>query len=140
MTISAGSDIVAADFVSTSAGAGDSGKVPKLNASGQLDLSFLRSLVIETTSGTSHSLTTVAGQTVIVWAKGIMGITGGGSGNATLSYNGVQKDIVSGTSNSAVIAVPFSLIYTEVPGAATHNITVAGSVSVSEVVIIVLKI
>jgi hypothetical protein len=42
MTISTGSTIVAADFVSTSAGAGDSGKVPKLNAAGKLDNSFLR--------------------------------------------------------------------------------------------------
>lgn len=41
MAITAGQDAVAADFVSTSAGAGDSGKVPKLNSAGQLDNSFL---------------------------------------------------------------------------------------------------
>lgn len=43
MSIVAGSDILASDFVSTSAGAGDSGRVPKLAASdGKLDRSFIR--------------------------------------------------------------------------------------------------
>lgn len=42
MTITAGSDIIVSDFVSTSAGAGDSGKVPKLNAVGQIDRTFLK--------------------------------------------------------------------------------------------------
>lgn len=45
MTIAANSTALAADFVSTSAGAGDSGKVPKLNASGQLDDSFFNKVV-----------------------------------------------------------------------------------------------
>ena len=40
MAITAGSEILASDFVSTSAGAGDSGKVPKLDSSGRLDLTF----------------------------------------------------------------------------------------------------
>jgi hypothetical protein len=42
MPIVAGNDILAADFVSTSTGAGDSGKVPKLNAVGKIDTTFLR--------------------------------------------------------------------------------------------------
>lgn len=42
MSITAGSDILASDFISTSAGAGDSGKVPKLNSSGKIDSSFLK--------------------------------------------------------------------------------------------------
>ncbi len=41
MAITPGQQINASDFVSTSAGAGDSGKVPKLNASGLLDTSFI---------------------------------------------------------------------------------------------------
>jgi hypothetical protein len=41
MTISNGSTASASDFVSTSAGAADSGKVPKLNSSGRLDKTFL---------------------------------------------------------------------------------------------------
>jgi len=40
MTITAGQTILASDFVSTSAGAGDAGKGPKLNANGKLDVSF----------------------------------------------------------------------------------------------------
>lgn len=39
--ISNGQTITAADFIATSAGAGSSGQVPKLNSSGQLDTSFL---------------------------------------------------------------------------------------------------
>ena len=39
--IASGQTILASDYVSTSAGAGDSGKVPKLNASGVLDSSFI---------------------------------------------------------------------------------------------------
>src|SRR4051812_2090806 len=41
MAITAGSNALASDFISTSSGAGDTGKVPKLNASGKLDSSFL---------------------------------------------------------------------------------------------------
>jgi hypothetical protein len=40
MAITAGTDILASDFINTSAGAGDSGKAPKLNSSGKLDKSF----------------------------------------------------------------------------------------------------
>jgi len=41
MPISAGQNGVASDFINESAGSGDEGKVPKLNASGKLDQSFL---------------------------------------------------------------------------------------------------
>ena len=40
MAITAGSDILASDFINTSAGAGDSGKAPKLDSAGKLDESF----------------------------------------------------------------------------------------------------
>lgn len=39
--ITPGNNAIASDFISSSAGAGDVGKVPKLNASGKLDDSFL---------------------------------------------------------------------------------------------------
>ena len=42
MSIVTGQTILASDFVSTSAGSGDSGKVPKLNSNGKLDESFLQ--------------------------------------------------------------------------------------------------
>jgi hypothetical protein len=40
MSIVAGNDALASDFISSSAGAGDSGKVPKLNSLGKLDDTF----------------------------------------------------------------------------------------------------
>src|SRR4051794_37900880 len=139
MTISAGSDIVAADFVSTSAGAGDSGKVPKLNASGLIDKSF-SSLVVETTTGTTHSLTTVAGQKVIVWAKGSVNGSGGINQTVLLKYNGVTKDTILVRAGNST-DTPFEVMYTETPGAATQNITVTISGdTLNNVVIIVLKI
>lgn len=140
MTISAGSDIVAADFVSTSAGAGDSGKVAKLNATGVHDRSFLP-LVVETTSGTTHSLTTVAGQKVIVWAKGNVD-SNTNDRVISLKYNGVTKDTTTTDGGGGGTAqVPFALMYTETPGAATHDITVTASAgALAEVTIIVLKI
>lgn len=42
MSIVANSTALASDFISTTAGAGDAGKVPKLNAVGKLDASFLK--------------------------------------------------------------------------------------------------
>lgn len=61
MSIVAGNDIVASDFISTSAGAGDSGKVPKLNASGKLDSSFFQ--VVSGGNGTDGALTITSGTT-----------------------------------------------------------------------------
>jgi len=97
-------------------------------------------ITIETTTGTTHSLTTTANQRVIVWAKG-RSTDSGSNTDILLNYNGVQKDIVSlgedgSTSN---VIFPFSLMYTETPGAATQNITITGG-TVSEAVIIVMKI
>lgn len=42
MSITSGSDIVAADFVSTPSGAGDSGKVVKLDSTGKIPTGFMR--------------------------------------------------------------------------------------------------
>jgi len=41
MAITAGQDILASDFISSSAGAADAGKAPKLNSVGRLDQSFI---------------------------------------------------------------------------------------------------
>src|SRR4051794_4174709 len=83
----------------------------------------------ETTAGTTHSLTTVANEKVLVIAKG--STTGG---TVTLSYNGVQKDSVTTTANRSA----WCLMYTETPGAATANIIIGGSDS--EYVIIGIKL
>lgn len=48
MAITAGQQAVASDFVATSAGAGDSGKVPKLNGDGNLDASFSKQASVQT--------------------------------------------------------------------------------------------
>lgn len=97
-------------------------------------------ITIETTTGTTHSLTTTAGQRVIVWAKGRSADVSSNT-DILLNYNSVQKDIVSlgedGSSGGNIF--PFALMYTETPGAATQNITITGG-SVSEAVIIVMKI
>lgn len=63
MTISAGSDILASDFISTSAGAGDSGKVPKLNSIGKLDVTFIRNGFGGT--GADAALTSSSGTTTL---------------------------------------------------------------------------
>lgn len=48
MAIASGQDIDPADFISSSAGAGDSGKVPKLAGDGKVDGSFLRIPIVRT--------------------------------------------------------------------------------------------
>ncbi len=63
-TIAADQTILAADYVSTSAGAGDSGKVPKLNGSGQLDTSFLAWKGSIGSGRTTHDLSANGAQTI----------------------------------------------------------------------------
>lgn len=88
-----------------------------------VDANSTLSIASETTAGATHSLTTTATQRVVVWAKGY--VTLGGSSNATvnLKYNGVTKDSVYVATTYAG-SYPFSLMYTETPGAATANVTV----------------
>ena len=77
MAITAGQEGRASDFINISAGVGDAGKVPKLNASGRLDTSFIRNvaeMVIFTSSGT---WTKDAGLKYIV-----VEVIGGGGGAA----------------------------------------------------------
>lgn len=95
---------------------------------------------IETTSGTTHSLTTTAGQKVVVWAKGDVESSNSGC-TITLKYNGVAKDNVYTTAYQSSARAAFSLMYTETPGAATQNITVTtDGGALANVMIIVLKI
>ena len=99
-------------------------------------------ITIETTTGVTHSLTTTAGQRVIVWAKGQSTWTSSGTYSHALylNYNGVQKDTVSVglDGDGSPASIPFSLMYTETPGAGTNDITVTASAGgLSNVVIIV---
>jgi hypothetical protein len=97
-------------------------------------------LVIETTAGATHSLTTVANQKVMVWATGD-DQTGTGNNEFYLKYNGVTKCTVS-SNPTAGGRSSFALMYTETPGAATQNITVtdADGHTLENVKIMVLKI
>lgn len=103
-------------------------------------------LSIETTTGATHSLTTIAGEKVFVIAKGTCANTAIGSTEditITIKYNSVVKDTVIFNPGNETDTVPFALIYTETPGAATQNITVqhtGNNATLSNIVIIVLKV
>jgi hypothetical protein len=93
---------------------------------------------VETTAGATHSLTTTAGQKVIVWAKSDLS-TVGGTTTVTLKYDGVTKDTISFDASGDTRSL--TMMYTEIPGAATANIVLATDVgSLSNTVIIVMKI
>lgn len=93
-------------------------------------------ITIETGTSATQSLTTTAGQKVIVWAKGSSDASGSGTFSAKLKYGGVEKDTiqVDGESNQN-----WSLMYTETPGAATADITIDGG-PLADIKIIVMKI
>lgn len=71
MPITANSTALASDFVDTSAGAGDSGKVPKLNASGQIDTSFLVFKGLFGSGQTTYNLATASGTQNIAHGLGV---------------------------------------------------------------------
>jgi hypothetical protein len=110
MAIAAGEDILAADILGL--------------------VSF------ETTSGTTHSLTTVASEKVLVIAKGKC--TPGGGTTINLQYNSVTKDSVTLSMPSGG-DTDFCLMYTETPGAATQNIAITGSSGNEKIIVIKLK-
>lgn len=94
---------------------------------------------VESTAGTTHSLTTAAGERVIVFASftpdGAAGIV-----TVNLKYNSVVKHTMSVGSNSDNTGM--TLQYTEVPGAATANITVdssAGTIGSCVITVLILK-
>ena len=138
MGLLTGQAIGQGDFITTSAGAGDSGKVPKLNASGVLDRTFISgTMTFQSTAGTTLSVTTVAGQQIMVFARG-RNSGSAGNGTASLKYNGVTKDSVAITSQAT--PTPYTLFYTEVPGAGTHDITLETDVgSINNPMIMVIK-
>lgn len=98
------------------------------------------SVATYTASGTTLSLTTGANDKVIVWAKGNTA-TGQTSAahNYYLNYNGVQKDVVTSDGETSDVS-PFSLNYTETPGAATHDITVTSDAGTPTNVVIIAQV
>ncbi len=96
MTIAAGNDILAGDFITASAGAGDSGKGVKLNASGKLDNSFRPDnwnyLTLTAGEAVDGSTTPKA---VMIATASTSTLTGGGTGTnyafTNTSYQYAQK-------------------------------------------------
>lgn len=94
-------------------------------------------IAAESSYATTHSLTTVAGQRVVVIASvrpdGAAGLV-----TVSLQYNGVTKHSTVVGSNSDGQMV--TLMYTEVPGAATANITLTTTAgTLDEPCIMVIK-
>lgn len=89
------------------------------------------SVSIESTSGTTHSLTTTGAETVFVIASGYQATSS--SVNITLQYDGVTKDTVtiSDGGGSFSVTAPFTLMYSETPTAGTRDITVSTGTDVS---------
>jgi hypothetical protein len=98
MTIAAGSDALAADFIATSAGAGSSGQVPKLNASGKLDGTFINGAVgLKRNSGGPNtssnvdldtiSITGLNANDIIVIYYTLSAVAGTSTGAITLANN-----------------------------------------------------
>ena len=85
MSITAGEDILASDFINVSVGAGDSGKAPKLNASGELDRSFLT----ESLKGAMID-DLVAGEAITAGEALIVGDNSGDVAQITQDNNGTQ--------------------------------------------------
>lgn len=123
--------------------------VPGLLTSGQTakagDITGLATIFTSATG--TLSLTTNANQKVICFAKGNRvhtSNTGNGSDvNVYLKYNAVTKDslhygIYSGSGGN--FAIPFALMYTETPGAGTHDITVTGDETLENMIIIAILI
>lgn len=94
--------------------------------------------VASSTTGTL-SVTTGATDTILVTAKGYAVISSAApfTADVLLNYNSIQKDkvTVGGDTDTLDFYVPFALTYTEVPGAATHDITVTSSQTIASVVI-----
>lgn len=115
-------------------------KIPSQKAiKAYVDAQSILTVSSESTTAATHSLTTIANQRVVVWAKG--DVTGAVPSTITLDYNSVTKDTVVTDAGGAGDKEAFSLMYTETPGAATQNITVAasGGATLANVKIMVMK-
>lgn len=107
MSITNGSQITAADFISTSAGAGDSGKAPKLNSGGKLDGSFSKVPTIQTFTS-SGTWTKPAGCT---WVE--VELVGGGSAGANAAATNYTAGYGGGSGGYCKKIVDVTAISTE---------------------------
>lgn len=99
-------------------------------------------ITVITSATSTLSMTTTANQKVVVWAKGSSHPIGEGGANYTvlLKYNGTQKDSINAKGGTAVNVNPFSLMYTETPGAGTANITVTTTETLNSDITIIAMI
>ena len=83
----------------------------------------------ESTAAVTHSLTTIANQKVIVWATASVFQPGAATATMQLQYNSVSKNQITldPSSNVTNDTWPFALMYTEIPGAGTQNVTIVAS-------------
>lgn len=99
-------------------------------------------IAFESTDGVSHSLTTVAGQRVLVRVTGNVNVTNAVA-TVTVLDNGVSKQTVNagGTGAGGSQRAGFAMEYTELRGAVTANITVTTSIgSIENCIITVTKL
>ncbi len=100
MAITAGSDILAADFIDTSAGAGDSGKAVKVDGNGKIDHSFQKAPIIKTmTAGATISGATLP---VPVYQNAADSEMYACDGNDTSAVNFVGFAITDGTDGNNI--------------------------------------
>ncbi len=125
----------------TTLAANSDAKIPSQKAiKAYVDANSTLSISTETTTGTTHSLTTSATQRVLVIAKASVGVSGASDSTTVLKYNGVTKDTVYSDTSTTVLSDGVCLMYTETPGAGTANITVeTDNGSLANTVIIVMK-
>lgn len=116
------SNIVDGSIVNADVNAAAAIAQSKLGAAGNADTDVVK---VESASSVPYSLTTVAGQRVLVIVSGrILLNAGPASDTINLQYNGVTKSSVTvGVSGTGATSYQtFCLMYSEVPGAATANI------------------
>lgn len=104
MAITPGQIVRADDFIASSAGSGDSGRVPKLNASGQIDLTFMPAGIVFpyagsslptgwlATDGSAVSRTTYAGLFSVIGTA-----FGAGDGSTTFNVPDLRGSMIIGT-------------------------------------------
>lgn len=127
----------------TTLSANSDSKIPTQKAvKAYVDAQTLLNIQVETTTGTTHTLTTNGTQKVIVFVKGsVKDVAGGSEETVLIKYNGVTKDTIRTRQGDNNFYLPFAGMYTETPPSATANITVeASTATLAEVVIIVMKI
>jgi hypothetical protein len=116
MSITANQTALASDFVSTSAGAGDSGKVPKLNGSGVLDTSFMTFKGLLNSGQTTYNLATASGAQNIAHGLGVAPKLV----RIKAFYNNAP------TSVSAIVRSETETLYSNSTQSSTHDMFITG--------------